>query len=65
MFVKTVPEPCRYHAFTPTYRLTPLSPLQFTQYAVSQYVIGSGVVPNPATTPLPPRYNPATTISLS
>ena len=38
--------------------LTPLSPLQFSQYAVSQYVIGSGVVSNPATTPL----HPATTL---
>ena len=39
-------------------RLTPLSPLQFPQYAVSQRVIGSGVVSTPATTPL----HPATTL---
>ena len=32
--------------------LTPLSPLQFLQYAVNQCIIGSGVVSNPATTPL-------------
>ena len=38
--------------------LTPLSPLQFPQCTVSQYVIGSGVVSNPATTPL----HPATTL---
>ena len=38
--------------------LTPLSPLQFSQYAVNQCVIGSGVVSNPATTPL----HPATTL---
>ena len=38
--------------------LTPLSPLQFSQYAVSQRVIGSWVASNPATTPL----HPATTL---
>jgi len=32
--------------------LTPLSPLQSLQAAVFQYVIGSGVALNPATTPL-------------